>query len=587
MSLQVWLPLTGNLNNQGLSNITPLLMGTGITYTAGKIGTSATFPNNCASCIHFPGLKKQIGSWCAWIKVNGEGSGTSQRILSEGRDSYTSGTEIYVNKAGTTIYGQSHKKNINTTINLNTWYHICLTFDSNNIQLFLNGELKASTTCTEDTLYDQGNEFTIGKMAYSYTNTSNYFPFNGQVNDVRIYDHCLSDKEVQEIAKGLVLHYKLDDPYVENSNIINSIINDTAYNSSLGKYGYNETSNLGKINGNFHGKDCVKIYTLTEGQTAQPYAYFSNLFTSNGTNASAYKALSFDYFTTVPTTTWLNIYKLGSGSGTAIWKTINSNGTFTGTYTNSSNSITVKPNEWNHIEIVFHGTTDANAEWGYCINGPAHTTNSQYYFLYANIQVEENDHVTGYGNNFHNNIVYDSSGYNNNGIPNSNLTIKNDTSQYSISSYFGEYNTPNIILQNTSLLPALTNCTICWWGKYDTTKTLLLTGQTTSIYLAASNNNTFYHASAGSPIMYKNGIQGTYSCLAGTWDFYVLKNVNLNSWTTLKINSYSSGWPLKGYLSDFRIYATELTDEQILDLYHTSASIDKTGKIYARELVEK
>ena len=85
---------------------------------------------------------------------------------------------------------------------------------------------------------------------------------------MRIYDHCLSDKEVQEIAKGLILHYKLDDPYVENSNIINSIINDTAYNSSLGKYGYNETSNLGKINGNFHGKDCVKIYTLTEGQTA-------------------------------------------------------------------------------------------------------------------------------------------------------------------------------------------------------------------------------------------------------------------------------------------------------------------------------
>lgn len=62
MALRVWLPLNGSLENIGISDIEPQLMGSGITYTAGKIGNAATFPNNCNSCIHMPGLKLQTGS---------------------------------------------------------------------------------------------------------------------------------------------------------------------------------------------------------------------------------------------------------------------------------------------------------------------------------------------------------------------------------------------------------------------------------------------------------------------------------------------------------------------------------------------
>jgi hypothetical protein len=44
---------------------------------------------------------------------------------------------------------------------------------------------------------------------------------------------------------------------------------------------------------------------------------------------------------------------------------------------------------------------------------------------------------------------------------------------------------------------------------------------------------------------------------------------------------------LRGLLSDLRIYATPLTDAQIKELYDTSMTIDKSGNIYARELVEQ
>lgn len=220
MSLKVWLPLNGDLYNQGISGETPQLMGTGITFDDGKIGQAATFPNNCDSCIYMNGLKLQIFSWTAWFKVLGASSGTSQRIISEGRDTGSIGTNIFVSKAGTTLYWTTHKKSGQTTIELNRWYHVALTADGTNIKFYLDGVLKSTTAYTEDSDYAQSSDaFVLGKMAYSYINTSNYFPFNGQLNDVRIYDHALSAKEVREVYKGLVLHVKLDGGGTSNENL--------------------------------------------------------------------------------------------------------------------------------------------------------------------------------------------------------------------------------------------------------------------------------------------------------------------------------------------------------------------------------
>ena len=189
--------------------------------------------------------------------------------------------------------------------------------------------------------------------------------------------------------------------------------------------------------------------------------------------------------------------------------------------------------------------------------------------------------------NVESSVVNDCSGFGNDGILNTELTISADTSRYDNCSYFGEYNTPSITLNNTSLLPALSSCTITWWGKYDTVKTLLLTGQSTSYYLAASNDNKYYHQNGGSNIVvFKNGIQGTYKCTAGTWDFFVLKNVDLSTWTALKLNGYGAGWPLKGYISDFRIYSTALSDSDILELYNTGALIDNEQNVRCYEFQE-
>ena len=88
----------------------------------------------------------------------------------------------------------------------------------------------------------EGNNIAIGGATYY-----GGMQFFGKINDVRIYDHCLSNKEIKEIAKGLMLHYKLDNViennvydcsgYSNNGTIVGtlSVNNNTSHYSKMGK----------------------------------------------------------------------------------------------------------------------------------------------------------------------------------------------------------------------------------------------------------------------------------------------------------------------------------------------------------------
>lgn len=222
MALQIWMPLNGNIDNHGLrGDIIPQMMGNGVTFVDGKTGKAANFPNNPDSCLYMTGMELQTGTWCAWIKVLGEGASSSQRIISEGRDYSSIGTNFYVNKAGTTLFFQSHKQALAKSIPLNTWIHIAGIFGDGEITLYINGNKVSSIAYTEDTDYYYSNgELVLGKMSYSRALTTNYFPFNGQICDFRVYDNALSANEIYEIAKGLILHYPLSREGMGCDNLI-------------------------------------------------------------------------------------------------------------------------------------------------------------------------------------------------------------------------------------------------------------------------------------------------------------------------------------------------------------------------------
>ena len=204
MSLQVWLPLNGNLNNQGLSNVTVVNNGATVNDN-GKVG----------KCYSFDGTDDYIDTgWgnghsarnisvALWVKPTyimnrlfiGAKNGSSQRFYITIKGSkYGVG---YGNKTDANISSDS-------VCTLNTWTHLVMTVDNNGeMVLYQDGQL-TNTTYTYSTAFNLASNIYVGGRdggSYSFS----------CINDVRIYDHCLSPKEVKEISQGLVLHYPLND----------------------------------------------------------------------------------------------------------------------------------------------------------------------------------------------------------------------------------------------------------------------------------------------------------------------------------------------------------------------------------------
>lgn len=70
----------------------------------------------------------------------------------------------------------------------------------------------------------------IGRETYA----SGHFSFNGDICDVRVYDHALSTAEIKELSKALAIHLPFNDVCTEQTdNLVTSLTagGRTTYNS--------------------------------------------------------------------------------------------------------------------------------------------------------------------------------------------------------------------------------------------------------------------------------------------------------------------------------------------------------------------
>ena len=577
MSLQVWLPLNGNLNNQGLDGSLGFTNTASATVAAdGKLGSCYSFSatsgyglllSSGKSTSEFMNAYINHHSWsmCAWIRT------TSDDNVVFG---LTYGLRLW---CGSTNYIHlcNSTRNVSASNNISTmdgkWHHICATYNTldNAINIYVDG-IKGTTSyypSGETYASSWTNSVAVGRD-FNDTIASSHYYFQGSMNDVRIYDHCLSAKEVKEISKGLLCHYKLDNNGFGNPNIL-----PTQSPSDFSRQGNKYTSKAADTKTN----DSLQLQYFA-GST------YVTTFYSQGVSVTPCDVKT--TFTVPESITGVRVKFNGASRDIDLFSASQTPVTPGETYTLSLRVLSSKSEVVGGIQVENPKLEKGSVATSWC----PHTSDS----LYASLGLDSATEV-------------DCSGLSNNGTKIGGLS--SSTNPLSIryeSCYDFDGNTGSIQIPNLSTLVPSGEFTMNCWIYHDNTwssktwETIL--GGPSGFELEAKNSST------NSPVLYAYSWgKGEAAYELNKWNmitmtrnaseakFYINGELKINgSAGTIPSGNYfigawstSSQQNYKGRISDFRLYSTVLSVEDIKMLYNASASVDKNGNMYAYEFKEE
>jgi hypothetical protein len=206
MALVGFWPLDGNTNDYSVNNNTGV--NNNVTFVNGKIGQAANFDSQTdgINILNVNLSEATAISFAVWINPS-TATGPFSRWLS-GSIGSVHYPDLAIDVSTRTLRyiffpAISDWVVTTTTINFNEWTHLVYTFyKSGKVEIYKNSTLSFT---------NQHAAFTSFSTSYNYMLGSRY-DFNnerivGSLNDFRIYDHALSQKEINELAKAKVLHY--------------------------------------------------------------------------------------------------------------------------------------------------------------------------------------------------------------------------------------------------------------------------------------------------------------------------------------------------------------------------------------------
>ena len=269
MSLAVWLPFTENINTQGLENIkfSEVDSCDASLVSGGKIGKCYSSSSGALVSETKISLGPRI-SMFAWVNPDSLSNMAvcgQLRGIAGTNNSGGTGACLSINSSGAIVatIGTTYLVSKNSMVAAGVWTHIGFTLYDRIVKFYKNGEEVSSDTLGSS--YAEISDFfgvfggaLVAKSSNPRSVNTSYI-FKGKLNDVRAFSHACSAKEVKEMAKGLVLHYKFDDK---------SITGATIYDCS----GYR---NHGNVNGTLTSVTDAGRYTSAIYFPANPANYIS------------------------------------------------------------------------------------------------------------------------------------------------------------------------------------------------------------------------------------------------------------------------------------------------------------------------
>lgn len=612
MSLRVWLPLCGNLNNNGLEDLTVSNNGATVDNN-GKLGKCYAFSGSD----QYLEFNKALGpyynndfSYAVWLKPMEAKRGI---IISEYSATGSGNVTFELNASLKLRIYWNGSPDIYTTDSIPTgkWTHVAIVKTAEQIKFYVNGTLNYT--------HNQSGGFSVRTSTAKIRVGDDYrsgttVDYKGSMNDLRIYDHALSVKEVKELAKGLVVHYPLNNNGMGVPNMVDNSLDFTGWTAATGW-----TKSI--------SDDGSYMYSYSRtGATTNNWQRLIPTLQIDGNNYPNGVTVSLDFYT--PDISAVNHKCIGS------LQTYQENGTRIGWREPTWDLSSVKNGKWTRVSaffaqnylIVKNGTPTAT--YAYTMFSFQLVQNGD--ISIRKIKIEAGDKTTPYTlstADVNDTTIYDTSGYNQHGTvlrvvyPNEN-SIRNQTSTLFTQNDKSAITLPDFAFENMDY------GTLSFWINIHSFKywshfiffanSFNWTGKEYDFIIIATKGNSGDTEYDSKEVCldccsYTNSYtmsRDTWYHVAITWDSvnYVIKryingvlhstnddstNKRLDVYRTKHnrhyLGDYENHDNYRGQfdLSDFRIYATALSADDIKALYNTPISIAKNGTLFIQgEYVE-
>ena len=580
MSLRVWLPLTGDLRNNGLSDVTVTNNGATVD-NSGKIGKCYSFGTASSYLTLPPSSMTAFQNECTlsfWVYITSWNTSYAT-IFQAGLggnswNNYVFGVLRVANSSKlcftiTDINGTTSSASYLTSdLSTSTWYHLTFVYKTGHCLIYINGVLFQDYTTTIVPKFSKISKITIG-----VSNIVASYQTNCKLNDFRIYDHALSPKEVKLLSQGLVCHYKLSD-IVQPNLLKQELRSYTPINYEACRINFTEnmvanetyTVQLWDVDVSHTGKtaDNLSVSLWWGGGSNRIVTWSGTSYFING---------HADYLTATFTVTEAQASASGSGN---LWFNV---------YNSIPNA---EGDKYLHIEKWKMEKGSVATPW----------TQSSADSYYSS-----------------ENIVYDSSGYNHHGVNYSSQVLPNaprnaNATFFDGSSQYIEF--PNLSFMPT-MLPDEWSFSFWVYNQDNGDRSIIFS----NYQLGTAGINGFCFEKAANNNLRVGYVGGKFdrtipnsTMTVDAWTHYVVtktkahlvtvyrNGIQIDSYTNTNCASegviYRMGRDVRsdstmyhGGLADFRAYATVLTLEDAQELYNAPVSIANTGTMLTQgEFVE-